>query len=46
MNAIAVGYTGKLAMLKAVYGSAEEDEPDEAPVLTQEAFGKMFGGAR
>jgi hypothetical protein len=46
VNAILVGYTGKMAMLKAVFGGEDEaEEPEKLEPMTADAFRGVFGAA-
>lgn len=53
VNAIAIAYNGRLGLLRSIFGSGEEgeapaqpDKVEDLPVMTQEAFGAVFGGGK
>lgn len=45
VNAILVGYAGKIAMLRAVFGGDDPEEPEVLEPMTAERLRGVFGGA-
>jgi len=45
VNAILVGYSGKTAMLRAVFGSDEQEAPEKLEPMTPDKLRGLFGSS-
>ena len=43
VNAILVGYAGKTAMLRAIFGSEEQEAPEKLEPMTPDRLRSVFG---